>query len=180
MTSPTEPPEGNWWDEPVSRRESMWLGIAGIWSVGIFSWMRGFTEFGDQNPTGTTYDVSSEEYRQRVSEYKDAAEDTDRGLVPPGDDVYIGAMRYLWDGLPVVLEAGTEYDFHIGSYDVQHGFSIRPEGTLSQQINLQVYPDTEWVIPMTFEEPDTYHVICNEFCGEGHRTMHGTLVVEES
>jgi len=43
-----------------------------------------------------------------------------------------------------------------------------------------VFPGSEWVIPMTFDEPGTYHVVCNEFCGQGHRTMHGrfTVVVE--
>jgi cytochrome c oxidase subunit 2 len=144
-----EPPEGNWWDEPVDRRESIWLGIAGAWSLLIFGSMSAYTRVGDQNPIGETYDVSSEAYMDRVAEYKEAAEGTERGLVPPSDDVYVGAMRYQWDGLPVVLEAGREYDIHIGSYDVQHGFSVRPEGTLSQQINLQAFPDTEWVVPMT-------------------------------
>ncbi|GAB3412846.1 hypothetical protein GCM10027435_06070 [Haloparvum alkalitolerans] len=180
MPAPLDPPEGNWWDEPVNRRETIWLGIAGLWSVGIFGWMSGFTQFGDQNPIGETYDVEPDAYRERVQEYKDAAEETERGLVPPEDSVYVGAMRYNWDALPVVLEAGREYDVHLGAYDVQHGFSIRPEETLSKQINLQVFPGNEWVIPMTFDEPGTYHVICNEFCGQGHRSMHGTLVVEEA
>jgi len=31
---------------------------------------------------------------------------------------------------------------------------------------------------MTFDEPGIYHVVCNEFCGVGHRTMHGTFEVE--
>ncbi|MFA9518278.1 cytochrome C oxidase subunit II [Halopenitus sp. H-Gu1] len=179
MTAPMDPPDGNWWDEPVNRRETIWLGIAGAWSLVIFGWMSGFTRFGDQNPVGKTYDVDPGAYRDRVQEYKEAAAETDEGIVPPNDSVYIGAMRFNWDGLPVVLEAGTEYDIHLGAYDVQHGFSIRPEETLSKQINLQVFPGNEWIVPMTFDEPGTYHVICNEFCGEGHRTMHGTLIVEE-
>jgi cytochrome c oxidase subunit 2 len=32
---------------------------------------------------------------------------------------------------------------------------------------------------MTFEEPGTYHVICNEYCGQGHSGMHGKLIVRE-
>lgn len=179
MTSPTKPPEGNWWNRSIDRRETIWLGIASVWSVVMFGWMSAFTRIGDQNPIGETYEVSPSEYQDSVSAYKEAAEDTDDGYRPAGNDVYIGAVRFFWDGLPVVLEAGKEYNIHLGSYDVQHGFSIRPEETLSQQINLQVLPGHEWVLPMTFEEPDTYHIMCNEFCGEGHRTMHGTLVVEE-
>ncbi len=180
MSDPLEEPEGNWWDEPVNRRESMWLGIAGLWSLGIFGWMSGFTRFGDQNPIGTTYEVDPAEFRETVQAYKEEAEETEDGIVPPGDSVYIAGRRFDWDGLPVVLEAGREYDIHLGAYDVQHGFSVRPEESLSQQINLQIFPDTEWVIPMTFEDPGTYSVICNEFCGRGHNGMHGRFIVEES
>lgn len=178
MSSPLKPPDGNWWDQPVDRRETMWLGLASVWSLVMFGWMSAYTRIGDQNPIGETFDVPPDEFMQTVAAYREEAESTDQGLIPPGDDVYIGAARFHWDGLPVVLEAGREYNIHLGAYDVQHGFSIRPAGTLSQQINLQIIPGHEWVVPMTFEEPDTYHVICNEFCGEGHRTMHGTLVVE--
>ena len=179
MSGPLEEPDDDWWNVPVDRRESIWLGIAGLWSISIFGWMAGYTQFGETNPIGKTYAVEPDDFRDRVSEYKDAAEDTDRGLIPPGTDVYVGAMRYNWDALPVVLEVDTEYDFHLGSYDVQHGFSVRPEENLNKQINLQVIPGKEWVVPMTFDEPGTYHVICNEFCGQGHRTMHGTFIVEE-
>ena len=181
MPGPFDEPEGNWWDEPVNRRESMWLGIAGVWSLGIFGWMSGFTRFGEQNPVGQTYAVTPDEFQQAVQAYKDEADETEEGyLIPPGDSVYIAGRRFDWDGLPVVLEADREYDIHLGAYDVQHGFSIRPEETLSKQINLQIFPDHEWIIPMTFDEPGTYHVICNEFCGRGHNGMHGRLIVEEA
>ena len=179
MTSPTEPPDGNWWDEKVNRRESIWMGIAGLWSIGIFGWMSGYTQFGEQNPIGETYEVDPSEYQARMQEYKEEAGETEEGhIIPPDKDVYVGGVRFFWDGLPVVLEAGKEYDIHLSSYDVQHGFSVRPEATLSKQINLQVFPGSEWIVPMTFEEPGTYHVICNEFCGRGHNGMHGKFFVE--
>jgi len=211
MTSPLDPPDGNWWDRPVNRRETIWLGIAGVWSLAIFGWMSGFTRFGDQNPIGETFQVEPEAYEETLNAYRSDAgwtseaaikegraptdaeqlarssrfreegrEDADAEgdvIVPPDDSVYVMGRRFDWTGLPVVLEAGREYDVHLGSRDVQHGFSVRPEESLSQQINLQVFPDTEWVVPMTFEDPDTYHVICNEFCGPGHATMHGEFFV---
>jgi len=178
MDSPIESPDGNWWDEDVNRRETIWLGISGAWAAVLFGWMAGWTRLGDQNPTGPTTEVSTEAFRETVAAYKEAATETDRGLVPSGTDVYVAGGRYFWDGLPVVLEAGTEYDFHISSYDVQHGFSVRKEEALSKQMSLQVLPGYEWVVPMTFDEPGTYHVVCNEFCGTGHRTMHGKFYVE--
>lgn len=180
MAGPLNPPDDDWWDHPLNRREAIWLGIAGAWSLGIFAWMAGFTQFGDQNPVGDTYQVTPDEFRGAVNEYKAAAEDGDEGIIPPGDEVYIAGSRFFWDGLPVELEVGREYDIHLGSYDVQHGFSVRPEHSLSQQINLQVFPDREWVVPMTFEEPGTYRVICNEFCGPGHNGMQGRFIVREA
>ena len=180
MTSPTEPPDGNWWNHRVNRRESIWLGIAGAWSLGIFAWMAGFTQFGDQNPVGDTYEVTPEEFQDKVRAYIDEAEEGEEGIIPPGDSVYIAGSRFYWDGLPVELEAGREYDIHLGAYDVQHGFSVRPEHSLSQQINLQIFPDREWVVPMTFEEPGTYRVICNEFCGIGHNQMEERFIVREA
>lgn len=179
MSGPLDEPEGNWWDEPVNRRETMWLGIAGAFSLGIFGWMSGYTRFGDQNPVGETYRVDEDEFRDTVREYQDEAEETDKGIIPPDDSVYVVGERFSWHGLPVVLEKGKEYDFHLSAFDVQHGFNIRPEGTMSKQINLQLLPGKEWVVPMTFDEADTYHVICNEFCGEGHNGMHGVIHVEE-
>ena len=179
MTSPLKPPDGNWWDQPVNRRESIWLGLGVGWSLVLFGWMSAWTRIGDQNPIGETFRVSADEYREKMDAYEEEAEETDRGLIPPGDDVYIAGIQFNWPGTPVVLETGREYNIHLSSYDVQHGFSLRPADTLSKQINLQVLPGYEWVVPMTFDEPGTYHIICNEFCGEGHRSMHDTIIVTE-
>ncbi|WP_267161142.1 cytochrome C oxidase subunit II [Halovenus salina] len=195
MTSPLDPPDGNWWDRAVNRRETIWLGIAGVWSLGIFAWMSGFTRFGDQNPVGETYDVEPEAYAATVETYEENAGTTSAAaveesrapteeerqdvLVPPTRSVYVFPRRFSWGGLPVVLEAGKEYDIHLSAADVQHGFSVRPEESLSQQINLQVFPGTEWVVPMSFDEPGTYQVICNEFCGQGHASMHDTFYVAD-
>jgi len=181
MDSPLDKPDGNWWNETVNRRETIWLGISGAWALTLFGWMLGWTEFGDQNQMGTTYEVSTERFREKVQSFKSTAGtatvDGEDLLVPDGQDVYVGALQWNWDGLPAVLEPGTTYRFHLGSYDVQHGFSVRNGDNLSQQISLQVLPGYEWVLEMTFDDPGTYHVVCNEFCGNGHRSMHGKFLV---
>jgi cytochrome c oxidase subunit 2 len=181
MTSPLKPPEGNWWDQNVNRRESIWLGLSGLWSILIFGWMSGYTRFGEQNPIGETRKTSPEAFQQKVSSYMSEADETEDGsIIPPGDDVFIAGLQWNWMGTPVTLETGREYRIHLSSLDVQHGFSIRPEDALSKQMNFQILPDYEWILPMEFDDPGTYHVICNEFCGQGHRTMHGRVeVVEE-
>jgi cytochrome c oxidase subunit 2 len=182
MDTPLEEPEGDWWNREINRRETIWLGLSAGWAAILFGWMAGWTQLGEQNPVGPTNEVSTEKFQTMVGEYEESAGETtiageDGVLVPPETDVYIGAMRYNFDGLPVVLEQGTEYDLHLGAYDVQHGFSVRQGDTLSKQMSLQMLPGYEWVVPMSFDETGTYHVVCNEFCGNGHRTMHGKFFV---
>lgn len=183
MDSPLDKPGGDWWNEKINRRETIWLGISGAWAISLFGWMLGWSEFGDQNQTGSTYKLTAEKFQQKVQSYKTSAGsltvDGEEMLVPAGEDVYVGALQWSWDGLPAVLEPGKTYRFHLGSYDVQHGFSVRNADNLSQQISLQILPGYEWVLEMTFDDPGTYHVVCNEFCGEGHRSMHGKFVVRD-
>lgn len=183
MSSPLDEPEGNWWDRQINRRETIWLGLSAGWAVSLFGWMIGWSQFGDQNQVGTTYRVSPEAFQEKVQSFKDAAGtltvDGEKYLVPHGEDVYVGSFQWAWDGLPVVLRPGRTYRFHLGSYDVQHGFSVRDETNLSQQISLQVLPGYEWILEMTFDDPSTYQVVCNEFCGNGHRSMHGKFLVQD-
>ena len=180
MSSPIRSPETGWWNVPIAEGEKAWLGLAGVTAVILFGWMFGWMYVGDQNPTGPTYETSPQAFRAKMSAYKEAATRTDRGLVPAGNDVYVAGSQFSWDGFPVVLEAGREYRFHISAYDVQHGFSIRLEDELWKQVNLQAVPGYEWVVPFRFDEPGTYQVICNEFCGVGHRVMHTHFVVREA
>jgi heme/copper-type cytochrome/quinol oxidase subunit 2 len=181
--SPLDEPEGNWWNRKINRRETIWLGLSGGWAVTLFGWMLGWMETGDQNQIGPTYEISADRFQEKVKSYEDEAGsaeiDGEEVLVPAGEDVYVGALQWAWDGLPVVLDAGTEYKLHLGSYDVQHGFSMRDEDNLSKQISLQVLPGYEWVLDLQIDEPGTYHVVCNEFCGNGHRTMHGKIFVRD-
>ncbi len=177
MSSPIRSPEGVWWDHPLRGQEKTWLGIVGVTMVVLFGWMVGWMYAGDQNPVGPTYRVTAQRFREKLTAYKDSARQSDQGLVPSGRDVYIAGFQWAWDGLPVVLEAGKEYRLHLGSYDVQHGFGVRSDAELWKQINLQVVPGYEWVLPFEFEEPGEYHVICNEFCGVGHRIMNNRITV---
>jgi len=178
MSSPVQSPEGVWWNRSVNRHERRWLGISLLTCLILFSWMVGWRMLGAQNPMGPSYRIEPEAWQAKVEAYIEAAEPTDRGIVPPGDDVYVGARQWTWTGLPVVLEVGKEYTFHFGSFDVQHGFGLHRRDELIEQFNLQVLPGYEWTMPMTFKHPGVYDVQCNEFCGVGHRIMHGQIIVE--
>lgn len=179
MSSPLRPPEGDWWSTPVHGQERAWLWLVGVTCVVLFGWMVGWVYVGGQNPTGPTYRTSTEDFQRKVAAYLEEAEQTDQGIRPAGRDIFVGGAQFAWDGFPAVLEAGVEYQLHLSTYDVQHGFSIRYEDALWKQINLQAVPGYEWVVPVRFEESGTYHVVCNEFCGIGHRLMHAEFEVVE-
>jgi cytochrome c oxidase subunit 2 len=177
MSSPLRSPEGTWWDVPIHGQERTWIGLVGITCVILFGWMVGWMFVGNQNPRGDTNRTTPDAYRAKMAAYKEEGTATNLGLIPAGDDIFVAGIQFAWDGLPVVLEAGHDYRLHLSSYDVQHGFSVRQEDELWKQINLQVVPGYEWVIPIRFDEPGTYHVVCNEFCGLGHQAMQGVLYV---
>ncbi len=179
MSSPLKPLEQHWWSIPASRYEKLWVWISAVWGVVLFGWMVAWSFIGHQNQHGPTYRIDPMAYRSKLIAYREASVSTAQGLRPAGEDVYLAAMRYGFDGLPVVLKAGKTYRFHLSSYDVQHGLSMRPEHALSKQITLQLLPGYEWVIPMRFDEPGIYRVICNEFCGLGHQVMQSVFIVEE-
>lgn len=180
MSSPVESPGGIWWNVRLSRQERSWVGIAVVTAIILFAWMLGWRELGAQNPTGPTFRIEPAEFQAKVEAYLESAERTEEGILPPGEDVYIGARQWTWSGLPVVLEVGKRYRFHLSSFDVQHGFGLHRRDHLIEQFNLQMLPGYEWVMPIKFKHAGIYDIQCNEFCGVGHRVMHGQIVVKEA
>ncbi|MDQ2929653.1 MAG: cytochrome C oxidase subunit II [Gemmatimonadota bacterium] len=144
----------------------------------LFAWMVGWARLAHENPAGETLRIGREAYMAKVFGSMKEGRHTPEGLVPAGEDVFVGAQQWMWVGLPVVLQAGKEYRVHLGSFDVQHGFGVHREKKLIEQFSLQVLPGYEWILPMRFTYPGTYDVECNEFCGVGHRTMHGQIIIK--
>lgn len=90
-------------------------------------------------------------------------------------DVYLMALRYSYVPRVLRLEHGVPYRFRMMSMDVNHGASIhsgftghimrRPAGTMVEMV-------------MTFPERGEYMIYCTVYCGEGHSTMKGKIIVE--
>ncbi|HTJ22859.1 MAG TPA: hypothetical protein VL383_10725, partial [Gemmatimonadaceae bacterium] len=47
-------------------------------------------------------------------------------------------------------------------------------------INIQIHPGYEHVITLTPTEAGEFGIVCNEFCGIGHHTMVGRVIVVDS
>ena len=175
------PPEKRiWWHEPLHRMEIVWIAIAFVWGLVMFSAMIYWHIVGEQNLSNEAYRIDPEVFAERAEAMAEAytvREEGDTGVPvvhpPPGSEVYMIAR--LWEWWPVLeLEKGQSYRLHLSSMDWQHGFSLQPTN-----INVQVHPKIDMVLTITPSETGEFAVVCNEFCGIGHHQMLGKIHVVE-
>ncbi len=176
------PEERIWWNQKVERGELVWIVLAFLWGLMMFSMMVYWHIYGKQNLSGPAYRIDPSVYEQRVEAFAEkykVREESGRNealpvvKAPPGSDIYM--LARLWQWWPILeLQKGQTYRLHLSSLDWQHGFSLQPIG-----INIQVHPGVEQIITLTPTEAGDYGVVCNEFCGIGHHTMVGRIHVVE-
>ena len=90
-------------------------------------------------------------------------------------DVYLMAMRFLYEPNVLRLERGVRYRFRMMSMDVNHGASIHT-GMAGHIMRRPAMVMTEMV--MTFSEAGEFMVYCTVYCGPGHDQMKGKIIVE--
>jgi len=170
-----ESPRGVWW-KPAHRTEKLWVTIAFAWCMVLFAMMPLWHLKGGQNPSGIRRKVEPTAYYQRtqefINQYK-VGEDHGLPIVapPPGSDIYLLALTYQWTPI-LQLQRGAEYTMHISALDVNHGFNLHP-----LNVNFQVVPGYDYGLRVTPTESGDFRIICNEFCGIGHHTMVGRVIV---
>ena len=175
------PPERRlWWKEPLHWPEIIWIAVAFLWGVIMFSWMIGWHFTGEQNLSNEAYRVDRDAFvakAEEMTEQYTVREEGDTGIPvvhpPPGSDVYLVAR--LWEWWPILeLEKDQSYRLHLSSQDWQHGFSLQ-----TTNINVQVHPDYDLVMTIKPNEAGEFGIVCNEFCGIGHHQMLGRIYVVE-
>ncbi len=171
-------PKGNWW-LPAHRAEKTWVVIAFAWCMVLFAMMPLWHWKGGQNPSGIRRRVEPAAFYKRTLEFTNQYKvGDDRGMPivapPPGSDIYLTAMSFQWTPI-LKLQKGKEYILHLSSLDVNHGFSLYPIN-----INFQVVPGYDYGLRVTPNASGDFRIICNEFCGIGHHTMVGRVIVEDS
>ena len=104
---------------------------------------------------------------------------------PPFDQLGVrqtGPNRYevvlvaqAWAFLPpeIRVPAGAEVTFTATSLDILHGLNV--EGT---RLNMMLIPGQVSRNTYRFREPGEHLMICHEYCGLGHHTMAGKVIVE--
>ena len=175
MHTALESPQGIWW-KPAGRAEKLWVGIAFGWCLVLFAMMPLWHLKGGQNVSGVRHRVKPADYEARTNEFIEQYRiGDDRGIPivepPPGSDVYV--LARMWSWTPILkLRKGVEYTLHLSSRDLNHGFNLYP-----MNINLQVVPDYDYALRITPDRSGDLRIVCNEFCGIGHHTMIGRMIV---
>ncbi|MDH3521669.1 MAG: hypothetical protein OEM49_14550 [Myxococcales bacterium] len=170
-------PPADWFKAP-SGPERLWVGLALIWCIVMFIAMPYWHFYGKQNSTGEAYAVEPMTFMQRTMQFADAHKIREESgvpvaEVPPGGDAYL--LARMWSFYPVLqLRLGQTYRLHISSLDLQHGFSLQP-----LNMNFQILPGYDHVLTVTPTSTGVFPIVCNEFCGIGHHTMTGRIVVVE-
>lgn len=97
----------------------------------------------------------------------------DPGVFANDDGGYDVVLRgEMWRFVPadIVVPVGKQITFIATSPDVIHGLHIE-----DTRINMMIIPGQIGRNSYTFGEPGEHLIICHEYCGPAHHTMHGML-----
>jgi cytochrome c oxidase subunit 2 len=88
-------------------------------------------------------------------------------------EAYLVGQVWAWNPKELRVPVGSTVTFFITSKDVQHGFML-----WNTNLNIQIVPGQVSKLTITFDKAGEYPYICDEYCGVGHHTMAGKLIVE--
>jgi cytochrome c oxidase subunit 2 len=98
------------------------------------------------------------------------------GVVQTGPGRYeVRMVAGIWSFTPgeVRVPAGSTVTFVATSRDVVHGLMVH-----KANVNVMLLPGQVARVTGRFDRPGEYPIICHEYCGVGHHTMWGKVVVE--
>lgn len=88
-------------------------------------------------------------------------------------EVVVVAQAWAFVPAEIRVPAGADVTFIGTTIDVIHGFYVA--GT---RVNLMLIPGQISRNTYRFTEPGEHLLICHEYCGLGHHTMSGKVIVE--
>jgi cytochrome c oxidase subunit 2 len=88
--------------------------------------------------------------------------------------INVKARDWAFDPATITVKKGVPVTIVVTSEDVAHGFAI-----LDFNVNLHVDAGQTAQVTFTPDKAGTFTFFCSVFCGQGHKAMKGTLVVEE-
>jgi len=114
--------------------------------------------------------------KQMVEKYTVRVEGELPVVHPPADsDIYLLAQNYDWGKFTLELEKGVTYRLHLATLDMRHAIVVR-ELKLMNRIKVGEFKTIEFA-PI---KAGTFDVLCGEFCGSGHASMVGKIIVVDA
>jgi cytochrome c oxidase subunit 2 len=149
-----------------------------IWTVAALLIIVGFIATVTYGTVGAGVKMVDDSGGTVDPESLDDTEFSDPGVTQVGEDeyeVHVVARQFLFQPgttEPIRVPANSEVTFYVTSPDVVHGFEL-----VGTNVNTMVIPGQVAEVTVRFDEPGEYGIVCHEYCGGGHHTMAGQLVV---
>ena len=83
------------------------------------------------------------------------------------------AKQFEFSPSTIEVNKGDKVRLIVTSIDVPHGISIPEYG-----INERLEPNKPVTIEFTADKQGTFNAFCSVFCGSGHRSMKGSIVIK--
>jgi len=154
----------------IHNYEKIWLVLAMVMIIGFISTVvYGATAVGIEmiSDEPDTIDSTALDEDDRFSEPR---------VEKVGDneyEAYVIAQQFIFRPDPITVPANSTVTFYVTSPDVIHGFEV-----VGTNANTMVIPGEVSQLTVEFNEPGEYGILCNEYCGGGHHTMEGKLIVQ--
>jgi cytochrome c oxidase subunit 2 len=156
----------------IHRYEKLWFGASLVLIVAFIATIAyGAVGAGIEmiNDDGGTIDPENTQAHEHFNEpYNGSVTHVE------GDQYRASVQAFQFGFLPDPIEVpeGSTVTFYLTSLDVTHGFNL-----IGTNVNTMVIPGQVAEFTVEFDEPGEYGIICNEFCGAGHASMEGQLIV---
>ncbi|HQR04589.1 MAG: cupredoxin domain-containing protein [Proteobacteria bacterium] len=89
--------------------------------------------------------------------------------------IEIEARRFQYTPSQIVARRGETVTLAVRAIDFTHGFSLPELGT-----RIDLIPGRVVKLRLQLTRAGRFTYLCDNFCGDGHEGMNGTLIVEES
>ncbi len=87
-------------------------------------------------------------------------------------EVFFVASMWNFQPSEVFIPVGSEVDMYLTSKDVVHGFNIA-----EKNVNMMAVYGALNKVRVKFDKPGIYNIVCHEYCGVGHQSMRGQIIV---
>jgi len=88
--------------------------------------------------------------------------------------IELGAKKFEYSQREIRVKKGEQVTFVIRAEDFEHGFSL-PDFN----VRADLIPGKAVEVTLTPDRAGSFTFLCDNFCGDDHENMSGTLIVED-